>query len=191
MEVPSNKSYVSPVLRRVFSRNHLFPSSSTLLNEKGNSRMSPRSDSRMSARSAGKNDLVIDVMTEENVQFMDQPLRGKVELSNLTSAIENVSISLKGVVKACIAGNAAWASGFGGDSNVMARYTEREVFNRPEFPILLIVIDTQTRIYSAPLYATCDSPRTRKMSYSPLRLSISQLSKSSSQYDLSTSTRLR
>jgi hypothetical protein len=88
-----------------------------------------RADSRMSERSATakSGDLSINVITEEKVQFMDQPLRGKVELSNLTSAVENVSISLRGIVKTCIAGSAAWASGFGGDSNVMARFTEREV----------------------------------------------------------------
>ena len=71
--------------------------------------------------------LLIDVTTEENVQFMDQPLRGKIELSGLPAPIESVAIALRGVVKTCVAGNAGWASGFGGDSNVMARFTEKEV----------------------------------------------------------------
>jgi hypothetical protein len=79
------------------------------------------------APSSGKNELLIDVSTEENVQFMDQPLRGKIDLSGLTAPIESVSISLRGVVKTCVAGNAAWASGFGGDSNMLSRFTEKEV----------------------------------------------------------------
>ena len=58
---------------------------------------------------------------------MDQPLRGRIDLSGLTAPVENVVVSLRGVVKVCVAGNAAWASGFGGDSNVMARFTEKEV----------------------------------------------------------------
>ena len=98
-----------------------------------------RSDSRISTetsiRSGGSSsslggkagDLSIDVTTEENVQFMDQPLRGKIDLSGLPAPVESVSIALRGVVKTCVAGNAAWASGFGGDSNVMARFTEKEV----------------------------------------------------------------
>jgi len=92
------------------------------------------STSDMSIRSGGSSpsgaksgDLSIDVTTEENVQFMDQPLRGKIELSGLPAPVESVAIALRGVVKTCVAGNAAWASGFGGDSNVMARFTEKEV----------------------------------------------------------------
>jgi hypothetical protein len=71
---------------------------------------------------------MIDISTEENVQFMDQPLRGRIELSNLPAPVESVAVALKGVVKTCVAGNAAWASGFGGESSVMARFTEKEVF---------------------------------------------------------------
>jgi hypothetical protein len=79
------------------------------------------------ASSSGKNELSIDVSTEEKVQFMDQPLRGKIDLSGLTAPVESVSISMRGVVKTCVAGNAAWASGFGGDSNILARFSEKEV----------------------------------------------------------------
>jgi hypothetical protein len=94
--------------------------------------MGGRPESRVSEKSVtsgGKHELTIDVTTEENVQFMDQPLRGKIELSGLTAPVESVLVSLRGVVKTCVAGNAAWASGFGGDSNVMARFTEKEVLS--------------------------------------------------------------
>jgi hypothetical protein len=78
-------------------------------------------------------ELGIDVTTEENVQFMDQPLRGKIELTGLPAPIENIAISLRGVVKTCVPGNAAWTSGFGGDSNITARFIEKEVNS---FPLL-------------------------------------------------------
>jgi hypothetical protein len=114
---------VSPILRRVFSKNTLYVQAPTVA-------MGGRPESRVSEKnvsSGGKHELTIDVTTEENVQFMDQPLRGRIDLSGLTAPVENVVVSLRGVVKVCVAGNAAWASGFGGDSNVMARFTEKEV----------------------------------------------------------------
>ena len=117
-----NKSQVSPVLRRVFSRPTFYSQLKTSL-PKENVR---RPESRIGADSAAR-DLSIDILTEENIQFMDQPLRGKIELTGLPAPIETVAIALKGVVKTCITGNAAWASGFGGESNVTARFTEREV----------------------------------------------------------------
>jgi hypothetical protein len=73
---------------------------------------------------------MIDISTEENVQFMDQPLKGRIQLNNLPAPIESVAIALRGVVKTCVAGNAAWASGFGSESSVMARFTEKEVPTR-------------------------------------------------------------
>ena|SRR5436190_13073776 len=134
----NNKNCVSPILRRVFSRSTLYvqtPSShhyqiKGAKNNNNNELL--RSESRVSAGSSSSasksGDLLIDVTTVENVQFMDQPLRGKIELSGLPAPIESVSIALRGVVKTCVAGNAAWTSGFGGgDSNVMARFTEKEV----------------------------------------------------------------
>ena len=127
-------SFVSPVLRRVFSRNniyqqsHVYPGMGVDSKHRSESRMS-ESTIRSNGHGGKSGDLNIEVVTDENVQFMDQPLRGRIELSNLSSPIENVSIALRGVVKTCIAGSAAWASGFGGDSNVMARFTEREVFH--------------------------------------------------------------
>lgn len=114
---------VSPILRRVFSKNTLYVQGPSVA-------MGGRPESRVgekSVSSGGKHELTIDVTTEENVQFMDQPLRGRIDLSGLTAPVENVVVSLRGVVKVCVAGNAAWASGFGGDSNVMARFTEKEV----------------------------------------------------------------
>lgn len=133
----NNKNCVSPILRRVFSRSALHvqsPSSHLyqITGAKSNSNSELlRSDSRISAESSSSGsklgDLLIDVTTEENVQFMDQPLRGKIELSGLPAPIESVTIALRGVVKTCVAGNASWTSGFGGDSNVMARFTEKEV----------------------------------------------------------------
>jgi hypothetical protein len=132
----SNKNCVSPILRRVFSRPtlHVQPPSShhqiTGANNSNNNELL-RSESRISTGSSSSGsksgDLLIDVTTEENVQFMDQPLRGKIELSGLPAPIESVTIALRGVVKTCVAGNAGWASGFGGDSNIMARFTEKEV----------------------------------------------------------------
>jgi hypothetical protein len=79
----------------------------------------------MSDRPAKEVDM--DILTDENIQFMDQPLRGKIELRVLPAPIENVTIVLRGVVKTCVAGNSTWTSGFGSDSNVMARFTEKEV----------------------------------------------------------------
>src|SRR5271170_3152098 len=132
-----NKSCVSPILRRVFSRSGLYlqtPPPSAITNMSNNrakelQRPESRMSTEMSIRSGGSSsygDLSIDVTTEENVQFMDQPLRGRIDLSGLPAPVESVSIALRGVVKTCVAGNAAWASGFGGDSNVMARFTEKE-----------------------------------------------------------------
>lgn len=118
---------VSPILRRVFSKNTLYVQSPQSVQPVG---MGGRPESRVSEKSVssgGKHEMTIDVTTEENVQFMDQPLRGKIELNGLTAPVESVVVSLRGVVKICVAGNAAWASGFGGDSNVMARFTEKEV----------------------------------------------------------------
>lgn len=86
-----------------------------------------RSESTQKSVHSGSSELLIDVMTEENVQFMDQPLRGKIELSELPAPIESVSIALRGVVKTCVTGSAPWTNGFGGDSNIMARFTEKEV----------------------------------------------------------------
>jgi len=80
-----------------------------------------------SSGKADSSDGMIDISTEENVQFMDQPLKGRIDLTNLPAPIESIAIALKGVVKTCVAGNATWASGFGGESRVMARYTEKEV----------------------------------------------------------------
>ena len=143
-----NKSCVSPILRRVFSRSGLYSqtlsASATSMSITNNrAKELQRPDSRisttdMSIRSGGSSpsggnsgDLSIDVTTEENVQFMDQPLKGKIDLSGLPAPVESVAIALRGVVKTCVAGNAAWASGFGGESNVMARFTEKEVlFNQ-------------------------------------------------------------
>src|SRR5271154_1351101 len=136
-----NKSCVSPILRRVFSRSGLYlqtpsPSAITNMSNRGKELQRPESriSTEMSIRSGGSSssggkggDLSIDVTTEENVQFMDQPLRGRIDLSGLPAPVESVSIALRGVVKTCVAGNAAWASGFGGESNVMARFTEKEV----------------------------------------------------------------
>jgi hypothetical protein len=120
-----NKSAgVSPILRRVFSKNTLYVQTpSVAMGGRPESRVSDKS----SSSSGGKRQLTIDVTTEENVQFMDQPLRGRIDLSGLTAPVESVLVSLRGVVKVSVAGNAAWASGFGGDSNVMARFTEKEV----------------------------------------------------------------
>jgi hypothetical protein len=137
----NNKTYATPILRRVFSRSSLSVPTSTQKNtasSKTNNAELRRPESRpnteMSIRSgtssvAGKSDLVIDVTMEENIQFMDQPLRGKIELSGLPAPIESVAIALRGFVKTCVAGNTAWAAGFGGESNVNARFTEREVTN--------------------------------------------------------------
>ena len=130
----TNKNYVSPILRRVLSKTALFAQNHIMLPKYEEVR---RSESRIgtemsnrSGSSAGNQksneDLMIDVTTEENVQFMDQPLRGKIELNGLPAPIDSVSIALRGVVKTCVAGTAAWTNGFG-DSNVMARFTEREV----------------------------------------------------------------
>ena len=113
-------SYVSPVLRRVFSKNSLSSVHEPHMSD-------TRSQSRLSDHSVKSGDLLIDVITEENVQFMDQPLRGKIELSNVTSPIENVSISLKGLLKTGMTANALWSSGFGVESKSKIRYTEREV----------------------------------------------------------------
>jgi len=139
----TNKSCVSPFLRRVLSRSSIKGPSQHLNNNllhpnqqkqilagvKGEDLR--RSDSRMtSGSSSGKadsSDGMIDISTEENVQFMDQPLKGRIDLTNLPAPIESIAIALKGVVKTCVAGNATWASGFGGESRVMARYTEKEV----------------------------------------------------------------
>jgi hypothetical protein len=85
---------------------------------------------RSGSTGTARGDLAIEVITQESVQFMDQPLRGRIELAGLSAPIESVSISMRGVVKTCVAGNAAWASGFGGDSNIMARFTEKEVILR-------------------------------------------------------------
>jgi hypothetical protein len=147
----TNKTYgSSPFLRRVLSRGAINSSNSSSASQNNphsqylhpnrhqqNSFMASgkgedlrRSDSRMSSgSSSGKSaqDGMIDISTEENVQFMDQPLRGRIELSNLPAPVESVAVALKGVVKTCVAGNAAWASGFGGESSVMARFTEKEV----------------------------------------------------------------
>src|SRR5271170_3437233 len=91
-----NKSCVSPILRRVFSRSTLYVqtprtsavppkimTSSTNDLRRSESRISTSAEmaSIRSGSSGGKGDLCIDVSTEENVQFMDQPLRGKIELS--------------------------------------------------------------------------------------------------------------
>src|SRR5437773_2111936 len=128
----SNKNCVSPILRRVFSRSTLYvqtPSSHLQIKcaRSNNNNELLRSESRVSTGSSSSasktGDLLIDVTTVENVQFMDQPLRGKIELSGLHAPIESVSIALRGVVKTCVAGNAAWGSGFVGDSNVMARFS--------------------------------------------------------------------
>jgi hypothetical protein len=142
----TNKTYsASPFLRRVLSRGSInshapsqHPQSSQFLRPNHQQQYMAsvkgkdlrRSESRMSSgSSSGKsgNDGMIDITTEENVQFMDQPLRGRIELSNLPAPVESVAVALKGVVKTCVAGNAAWTSGFGGESSVMARFTEKEV----------------------------------------------------------------
>jgi len=141
---------VSPILRRVFSKNTLYVPSPQSLQSAA---MGPRPESRVSEKSVtsgGKHGLTIDVTTEENVQFMDQPLRGKIELSGLTAPVESVLVSLRGVVKVCIAGNAAWASGFGGESNVMARFTEKEVESLGK---TLLTEDTETGIHITSLYS--------------------------------------
>lgn len=142
---PQSKNYVSPILRRVFSKSNFIiqnrPPLILMVQPPPNE--SIRSESRLSTEQSSigsgspgtkspadvgrGEDLVIDVTTEENVQFMDQPLRGKIELNGLPAPIEGVSIALRGVVKTCVASNTAWTSGFGGDSNVMARFTEKEV----------------------------------------------------------------
>lgn len=160
----NNKTYVSPILRRVFSRPSLSASTTTQKNaasSKSNNpelrRPEPRPNTEMSVRSgtmsvAGKSDLVIDVTTEENIQFMDQPLRGKIELSGLPAPIENVVIALRGVVKTCVAGNSAWAAGFGGESNVTAKFTEREVTNTSMKGVL--TLDFEAGVYTTSLYTT-------------------------------------
>src|SRR5579859_907537 len=121
---------VSPVLRRVFSRTQLYVSSPQIVvmdpNSTNSSETMQRAQSRQasvhSGSSRGKNDPMIDITTSENVQFMDQPLKGRVDLMGLPAPVETVTISLRGVVKTCVAGNAAWASGFGSTDNVMARF---------------------------------------------------------------------
>ena len=139
----TNKNCVSPFLRRVLSRSSVKGSSQ----HRSNNLLQPnqqkqimasvegenlrRPDSRMnswpsSAKSASS-DGMIDISTEENVQFMDQPLKGRIELTNLPAPIESITIALKGVVKTCVTGNAAWGNGFGGESSVMGRFTEKEV----------------------------------------------------------------
>lgn len=129
----NHKNCVSPILRRVFSRPTLFvqpPSSHQyqITGAKNNNNELLRSESRISTVSSSSGSksggLLIDVTTEENVQFMDQPLRGKIELSGLPATVETVRIALRGVVKTCVAGK---TGGFGGDSDVMARFTEKEV----------------------------------------------------------------
>ena len=97
-----------------------------------------RPESRMSANS--NDGLEIDVLIEEAVQFMDEPLRGKLQLNGLVAPAEQVTISLTGVVKTHNAGNAGWASGFGGESNINMRFSEREV-GSPPFAILYILYD--------------------------------------------------
>jgi hypothetical protein len=96
-----------------------------------------RSDSRISNSGLAPGEPGIDVLTEENVQFMDQPLRGRIELSSLPAPVEAVTIALRGVVKTCVSGNAAWSSSFGAESNVMARFTEKEVMIHLTFQIFL------------------------------------------------------
>jgi hypothetical protein len=117
-----------------------------------------RSESRMSEASirsgstgTARGDLAIEVITQESVQFMDQPLRGRIELAGLSAPIESVAISMRGVVKTCVAGNAAWASGFGGDSNIMARFNEKEVI-----PLSVLTVDFEAGFYITSLYSTCD-----------------------------------
>jgi hypothetical protein len=120
----NNRSFVSPILRRVFSRSDMYAQAAVMSIKQTDQR---RSESRMSTDRPPSKDVDMDILTDENVQFMDQPLRGKIELRSLPAPIESVTIALRGVVKVCVAGNAAWASGFGSDSNVMARFTEKEV----------------------------------------------------------------
>jgi hypothetical protein len=126
----NNNPSISPILRRVFSRSNLYVQTPVRMPpseiQRSQSRMSEAS-SRSGSTGTARGDLAIEVLTQENVQFMDQPLRGKVELAGLSAPIESVAISLRGVVKTCVAGNAAWASGFAADSNIMARFSEKEV----------------------------------------------------------------
>jgi hypothetical protein len=156
----TNRNYVSPILRRVLSKTALFAQNHIMLPKyeevrRSESRigteMSNRSGSSASNQKSNE-DLMIDVTTEENVQFMDQPLRGKIELNGLLAPIDSVSIALRGVVKTCVAGTAAWTNGFG-DSNVMARFTEREV--RTQFRSFFLTSDFETRVCFTSLYTTC------------------------------------
>jgi hypothetical protein len=158
----TNRSYVSPILRKVLSKTALFAQNHIMLPKyeevrRSESRigteMSNRSGSSASNQKSNE-DLMIDVTTEENVQFMDQPLRGKIELNGLPVPIESVSIALRGVFKTCVAGTAAWTNGFG-DSNVMARFTEKEV--RIPFRRVFLTSDFETRVYYTSLYTTCYS----------------------------------
>jgi len=139
----TNKNCVSPFLRRVLSRssvkgpsqhrsgNLLQPNQPKQIMASVNGETLQRPDSRTNSWSSSakpaSSDGMIDVSTEENVQFMDQPLKGRIELTNLPAPIENITIALKGVVKTCVTGNAAWGSGFGGESNATGRFTEKEV----------------------------------------------------------------
>lgn len=135
-----------------------------------------RPESRMSANS--NDGLEIDVLIEEAVQFMDEPLRGKLQLKGLVAPVEQVTISLTGVVKTHNAGSAGWASGFGGESNVNMRFSEREV-GPPPFAILyfmicdeMLIVDFETRDGLASNCSTSKSPPTWSSPLTPLRLPL-------------------
>jgi hypothetical protein len=147
-----------------------------------------RSESRLSEKSihagstgTARGDLAIEVTTQENVQFMDQPLRGKIELSGLAAPIENVAISLRGVVKTCVAGNAAWARGFGGDSNVMARFTEKEVTHSQR---VVLMVDSEAGVYVTSVYTTCDTVVSLSTTYSSFCVFVSGIGEFAAEHDL-------
>jgi hypothetical protein len=112
---------------------------------------------------------------------MDQPLRGKIELSGLAAPIENVAISLRGVVKTCVAGNAAWASGFGGDSNVMARFTEKEVTHSQR---VVLMVDSEAGVYVTSVYTTCDTVVSLSTTYSSVCVFVSGIGEFAAEHDL-------
>ena len=171
-----NKSYVSPILRRVFSRPTLYPQ--FMAQTSRDPERHP--DSRTSASDV-KSDLGIDILTEENVQFMDQPLRGKIELSGLPAPIDGVSVTLRGVVKTCVAGNGTWASGFGGDSNMTTRLTEREVTPLQQ---TALNVDLEARVYTTSLYTTCKSIISRQTSQLAICISVPRNCTFATKYDV-------
>jgi hypothetical protein len=190
MKSANNNHSISPILRRVFSRSNLYTQTSHQTMGSKNHDLQ-RSESRLSHTSGrsgssgtARGDLAIEVTTQENIQFMDQPLRGKIDLRGLAAPIESVVISLRGVVKTCVAGNAAWASGFGGDSNVLARFSEKEVCHRERS----LTIDSEARAYITSMYPTCNASISGQAPHSPFCVSIPRVGESTAEHDFPSGT---